>query len=107
MDAAGIELQHPVQRKARGWMPPESNCIIPYKAVRAEQAPANEAIDHVQEKYPQLVVIDLNELLCNSTECTSRLGNLAVYMDAHHLNSQAAQALAASYLRSHRNPFDQ
>jgi peptidoglycan/LPS O-acetylase OafA/YrhL len=101
------DLSQCVLRKARGWMPPETNCNIPYEAVRAEQAPANEAIDHVQEKYPQMVVIDLKELLCNAAECTSRLGNLAVYMDAHHLNSQAAQALAASYLLSHRNPFDQ
>jgi hypothetical protein len=61
----------------------------------------------VQAKYPQLVVIDLKPLLCDANECTSRIGNLAVYMDAQHLNSRAAQALAQSYLRLHGNPFSQ
>jgi hypothetical protein len=96
-----------VLRQARGWVPPETNCNIPYAAVLAEHAPDDQVIDRVREKYPQLIVIDLKELLCNPTECVSRLGNLAVYMDAHHLNSQAAQALAANYLRSHHNPFRQ
>jgi peptidoglycan/LPS O-acetylase OafA/YrhL len=101
------DLSQCVLRKARGWIPPETNCNIPYSAVLTEQAPDNDAIDRVRQKYPQLIVIDLKEMLCNAKECASGLGNLAVYMDAQHLNAQAAQALAESYLRSHRNPISQ
>jgi peptidoglycan/LPS O-acetylase OafA/YrhL len=101
------DLSQCVLRKARGWIPPETNCNIPYSAVLAEQAPDNDAIDRVRQKYPQVIVIDLKEMLCNAKECASGLGNLAVYMDAQHLNAQAAQALAESYLRSHRNPVSQ
>ena len=99
------DMSQCVLRKARGWVPPETNCNIPYGEVLARQAPADEAVDRVRAKYPQLIIIDLKDLLCNASECTSQLGNLAVYMDAHHLNVQAAHALGISYLRSHRNPF--
>jgi hypothetical protein len=101
------DLSQCVLRKARGWIPPETNCNIPYATVRAAQARDNDAIDRVRQKFPQLIVIDPKEMLCNATECVSRVGNLAVYMDAQHLNAQAAQALAASYLGSHRNPISQ
>jgi peptidoglycan/LPS O-acetylase OafA/YrhL len=101
------DLSQCVLRKARGWIPPETNCNIPYAAVLAEQASDSDAIDRVRQKHAQVIVIDLKEMLCNAKECVSELGNLAVYMDVQHLNTQAAQALAATYLRLHRNPFGQ
>ena len=66
-----------VLRRARGWLPPQANCNIPLAAVRERQAGYDDAIESVKAQNPGMLVVDSRQVLCDTTECMTRIGNLA------------------------------
>ena len=91
--------------KKRGWVDANRNCNIPYSFVRETQDTMNEVIDATKLKYPGTIVIDPKVVMCNAVECTTSIGNIALYKDANHINTKAAVVLAERYLSVRGNPF--
>jgi hypothetical protein len=56
-------------------------------------------------EYPGTIVIDPKVVMCVAVECTTSIGNIALYKDANHINMKAAVVIAERYLSVRGNPF--
>lgn len=99
------DLSQCVLFKKRGWIAADKNCNIPYAYVEDTQGSMNAVIDKIKFRYPQLVVIEPQLVMCNASECTTSIANTALYKDANHLNAKAARMLAMNYVGVKGNPF--
>lgn len=99
------DLSQCILRKRRGWIPEDRNCNIPYEFVEKTQGPVDAIIDNIKRRYPEVVVIDPKEVMCNAKACLTYIGNTALYKDANHINAKAAKLLAEQYLSKVGNPF--
>lgn len=59
----------------------------------------------MQLKYPQLIVIDPQKVLCDENQCKADINNLPVFRDAAHLTDYASYELAKRYLKHYKNPL--
>jgi hypothetical protein len=64
-----------------------------------------KVIDATKLKYARTIVIDPKVVMCNAVECTTSIGNTALYKDANRINTKAAVVLAERYLSVRGNPF--
>ncbi|MDR2869764.1 MAG: acyltransferase, partial [Deferribacteraceae bacterium] len=63
-----------------------------------------------KEKYPQIIIIDLHELLCQDGRCTAMIDDQPLYTDKFgHITHYASHRLGEMYLENIGNPiiFDQ
>lgn len=72
---------------------------------RAQNQFIDQVLNGIVDKYPQLITINLNELMCNDKGCSMSLNNIPLYRDDDHLNVQGARELSFQYLLTHKNPF--
>ena len=105
--ASDRDLSLCVLGQARGWLPPRTDCNIPYANVLQVQAEYEQSIDRVKAEFPTMIVVDPKSVICDATECKSRIGNLAVYRDSNHINERAAKMLAQEYIVAYGDPFIQ
>lgn len=94
-----------ILRKRRGWISESQDCSIPLDFVKQTQGPVDMAIDGIQARYPELLVVDPKRIMCNSQECVTYMGNTALYKDGNHINSKAAAMLSIEYIERIGNPF--
>jgi peptidoglycan/LPS O-acetylase OafA/YrhL len=94
-----------ILHRTRGWIPPETNCHIPYSFVAQSQGPYDAIIDKVKTSHPELIVIDPKQVMCNSSECLTYISNTALYKDSNHINTTAAKLLAEQYIARVGNPL--
>lgn len=99
------DLSRCILYRKRGWIAPDENCNIPYSFVADTQARVDHIIDRMKVAYPQTVIIDPKQIMCNSFECATYMSNIALYKDANHINAKAAAMLGARYLSRQGNPF--
>ena len=99
------DLSQCVLFRQRGWTDPGRDCNIPYRFVSDSQDSMNAVIDRIQRRYPQTVVVDPRAVMCNTAECLTSIGNIALYKDANHINAKAAVLLAQRYMAAKGNPF--
>ncbi len=52
--------------------------------------PVFSMVDHLKEKHPNLIVIDLFEDFCNETRCIVEKDGYPLYVDYDHLNYYGA-----------------
>jgi len=91
--------------KKRGWIAANSNCNLSYVAAMQIQAPADQAIDRIKEKYPSAIIVDPKRVMCSGSECATSIGNIALYKDSNHINTIAAKLLGDRYIGAAGNPF--
>lgn len=99
------DLSQCILYKRRGWADLDSNCSLSIDAVEHKHASLNAVIDKLKTQFPQMLVINPKEVMCNAGECLTYIGNVALYKDANHLNTKAAALLAERYLTLRGNPF--
>ncbi len=99
------DLSQCILFKRRGWANGETNCNLSLDKVDHKHASLNAVIDKLKRQFPQILVIDPNVVMCNTSECFTYIGNVALYKDANHLNTKAAALLADRYLALKGNPF--
>jgi peptidoglycan/LPS O-acetylase OafA/YrhL len=77
------------------------NCSIE----KAQNKFIDKVLNGLSVKYPQLVSINLNDLMCNDEGCSMSLNNIPLYRDDDHLNVMGARELSSQYLLTYKNPF--
>jgi peptidoglycan/LPS O-acetylase OafA/YrhL len=65
----------------------------------------NYIINEIKRKFPSIIIINLNELMCENGNCEIELDNTIVYRNPDHLNTSGAQLLGELYLKKHNNPL--
>jgi peptidoglycan/LPS O-acetylase OafA/YrhL len=67
--------------------------------------PNNYIINEIKRKFPSIIIINLNELMCENGNCKIELDNTIVYRNPDHLNTSGAILLGESYLKKYDNPL--
>lgn len=75
--------------------------------IKQENLKFNRILVQVKEDYPNLLVIDPNQVFCNKVNCATTLNNMPLYRnkDDNHLNAIGAKILAEVYLQQYKNPL--
>ena len=67
--------------------------------------PNDYIIDEIKRKFPSVMIIDLNQLMCENGKCDIELNNTIVYRNEDHLNTSGAKLLGELYLKKYGNPL--
>jgi peptidoglycan/LPS O-acetylase OafA/YrhL len=59
----------------------------------------------INRKYPQVTIINLNDIMCYDTSCNYEIDNSIVYRNGNHLNTSGATLLARKYILEKGNPL--
>ena len=59
----------------------------------------------IHRKYPQVTIINLNDVMCYDTSCNYEIDNSIVYRNGNHLNTSGATLLARKYILEKGNPL--
>lgn len=71
-----------------------------------EPRTADYLVYKIQRKFPEVLVIDMNEAVkVDKNQFTSQINNSIIYRNSDHLNSSGAQFLAEEYLKLNTNPL--
>lgn len=76
-----------------------------YDVNAATQSRVNALFAKMEEKYPQLIIIDPQKLLCKKGHCSADINNIPVFRDMAHLTDYASYQLGKAYLAQYKNPF--
>ncbi len=63
------------------------------------------AFAKLQQKFPQLIIIDPQQVLCEKDNCKATINNIPVFRDESHLTDYASYHLGQRYLKRYDNPF--
>ncbi|RUR11938.1 acyltransferase family protein [Legionella sp. km772] len=74
-----------------------------YKVVQPEWLESLFA--DLEKKYPELIVLDPQPLLCPNGLCKVAINQVPVFRDAAHLTDYASYFLGKMYLERYKNPF--
>jgi hypothetical protein len=74
-------------------------------SITAYKRPNNYIIKEIKRKFPSIIIIDLNKLMCKNGKCDIELNNTIVYRNADHLNTSGAKLLGELYLKKYGNPL--
>lgn len=67
--------------------------------------PNNYIVYEMKRKFPSIIVINLNDVMCENGKCKIELNNTIVYRNQDHLNTSGAKLIAEKYLKNHINPL--
>jgi peptidoglycan/LPS O-acetylase OafA/YrhL len=67
--------------------------------------PPHYIVYALKRKFPALIVIDLNEVMCSTSSCAISINNTIVYRNANHLNTSGAKQMGEKYLKIKGNPL--
>ena len=69
------------------------------------QRPKDYIIYKIKKLFPSILIIDLNEIICEGNNCNIQLNNTIVYRNSDHLNTSGAMLLGKEYLSKKNNPL--
>ena len=81
--------------------PEQCNFTVP----STSQQWVNATFSKLQQKYPQLIIIDPEQVLCVKNKCKADINNIPVFRDESHLTDYASYQLGKRYLKRYKNPF--
>jgi peptidoglycan/LPS O-acetylase OafA/YrhL len=64
-----------------------------------------ELVTSALHKYPEIITIKPQKLLCTDNNCRMMLNNTPLYRDEDHLNEIGAEMMGKEYLAKYGNPF--
>lgn len=67
--------------------------------------PYNYIVYEMKRKFPSIIVIDLNDVMCKDGKCDLEINNTIVYRNTNHLNTSGAQLIGEKYLKLKGNPL--
>ena len=59
----------------------------------------------ISRQYPEVTIINLNDVMCYDTGCNYEIDNSIVYRNGNHLNTSGATLLAKKYILEKGNPL--
>ena len=84
------------------------DCSNQYEQVMAYQAKTREVISDLGVKYPQVILIDPNQIICDSKKCYSAFDGVPLYFTgklSSHLNYGGSTIIGERYLQKYGNPL--
>jgi peptidoglycan/LPS O-acetylase OafA/YrhL len=73
-------------------------CLISASRNKKQQASMTEFFDQLKLRFPDVLFISPNKILCDSTYCKTELDSVPLYYDEDHLNRLGSQKLGEHYL---------
>ena len=71
-----------------------------------EPRTSDYAVYQIHRKFPQVVIIDMNESVkIDETHFTTQINNTIVYRNEDHYNTSGATLMGEAYLKLHTNPL--
>ena len=70
-----------------------------------DNALLKEVIGRIKNKFPLLIEIDVQEIMCRDRTCSMELNGVPLFRDEDHLNEIGAKAIAKEYSQKLDNPF--
>lgn len=67
--------------------------------------PTDYMVYELKRKFPGILVIDLNEVMCQNGKCDVEINNTIVYRNYNHLNTIGAKLIGERYLKLMGNPL--
>ncbi|NAS31502.1 acyltransferase family protein [Flavobacteriaceae bacterium R38] len=67
--------------------------------------PDDYFIHEIKKRFPSILIIDLNDVMCKNGECELRIGDTIIYRNRDHLNTSGARLMGEKYLRLKGNPL--
>ncbi|XID75175.1 acyltransferase family protein [Alkanindiges sp. WGS2144] len=83
----------------------KDDCTFDKVKYDADFAEWLDILNKVQQRYPELIVLDLNRIICDSVKCYSSLNGIPLYRDSQHLTYAGSKEIAIEYLKRYDNPF--
>lgn len=62
-------------------------------------------LENLKKTYPQLIIIDFTNIICDKHSCFSSLDNTSLYRDQQHLTYEGSYIIGKRYLQQYTNPF--
>ena len=69
------------------------------------ERPDNFIVSEMKRRYPSIIVIDPNPVMCDATRCNLEIDDTLIYRSNDHLNTQGATLLGKKYLQLIGNPL--
>jgi len=82
-----------------------ANCSIDKNTALEKQIEIDSFFDELKIKYPQLILIDPKEVMCDDEKCYYGNQDAIFYSDDHHLTYYGSRYLGKKYLEKFGNPF--
>ncbi|UQD57395.1 acyltransferase family protein [Flavobacterium sp. K5-23] len=67
--------------------------------------PYNYIVYEMKRKFPSILIIDINDVLCKSGNCDVEIDNMILYRDPTHLNTSGGKLIGEKYLKLKGNPL--
>ncbi len=69
------------------------------------ERPEKYIVNEIKKRFPSVIIIDLNDVMCDEEVCDYMINNQIVYRDFYHLNISGARLIAKKYLEKKGNPL--
>lgn len=84
------------------------NSLETIKAAHAGVTATRKIIFDLKKKYPNIVLMDLEKVICSEGKCYSSISGIPIYNTGHgnsHLDAAGSQLLGERYIQKVGNPF--
>ena len=80
---------------------PKEDLLIPFN-----KRPENYIINEIKKRFPTVVIVNLNDVMCADNKCSYEINEQIIYGDFCHLNVLGAKLLAQRYIEQKGNPLE-
>lgn len=74
-------------------------------SIQLTPRPHNYIVYEIKRKFPSILVIDLNDVMCKDGKCELEIDKTIVYRNSNHLNTSGARLIGEKYLKLKGNPL--
>jgi len=74
-------------------------------SIPMHERPKEYIVYVMKQKFPELIVINLNDAMCKDGKCDIQINNTIVYRNFNHLNTSGAEMIAKKYIELKGNPL--
>ncbi len=75
------------------------------KRLTRQKRGKNHLVEEILRKYPSIIEVNMNDILCDDNYCNTILDDTIIYQDHNHLNIPGSTLVAEKYLKKFGNPF--
>lgn len=84
---------------------PEEDCSFDKQVHIQHFKDWESELSNLKKRYSKLIIIDLNNIICNSKKCYSYINKIPIYRDNQHLSYEGSTKIGIEYLKINKNPL--
>lgn len=73
--------------------------------IKKTERPDGYLINVIKARFPSVIIIDLNDAMCNDNTCELQIDNTIIYRNTDHINTSGAKLMGERYLELKGNPL--